>query len=474
MKKLLSLSLFMLILSPVSAQEINPEAFRLIEVWLDAQKDYEKLPGISAIAVHDQEVIWKGAAGEANLENNVPMSSTTIGSICSISKLFTSVAIMKLYEEGQLRLDDRVEDLLPWYDLSQQYADSGPITVRSLLTHSSGLPREANYPYWTAPDFPFPTREEIQIALSEQETLYPASTYFQYSNLGLTLLGEIVQEVSGMPYDTYVQEQVLTPLGLTNTRTELPEALYGQELAIGYSAMHRDGSRQKVNFFQANGIKPAAGYSSTVEDLGKFASWNLRLIDTTTAEILKPATLRNMHNVHWTDPDFDTYWGLGFSVYQGPDGSKWVGHGGSCPGYRSALMISPEDERAYAVIINAGGTNPSKYARGIHAILNKFKTEDENKDTEANLSDYTGLYSSQPWGSEGYIGILNGKLYAVSLPSDNPAENMTLYEHVEADTFRRIRDNGEPGETLVFERDENGRVVRAISHNNYRQRIMDR
>ena len=66
---------------------------------------------------------------------------------------------MKLYDEGKLRLDDRIDDLLPWYDLEQKFTASGPITVRSLLTHSSGLPREANFPYWTGPDFPFPTQQ---------------------------------------------------------------------------------------------------------------------------------------------------------------------------------------------------------------------------------------------------------------------------------------------------------------------------
>ncbi len=448
------------------SQSSESDAFRLIEVWLDAQKDYENLPGISAIAIRDQEVIWKGAAGMANLEAAIPTTPATIGSICSISKLFTSVAIMKLYDEGKIRLDDKVDDLLPWYNLEQQYPDSGPITIRSLMTHSSGLPREANYPYWTAPDFPFPSQSEVREGLANQETLYPASTYFQYSNLGLTLLGEIVAEVSGQPYDEYIQDNILSPLGLSNTRTVLPESMYGKELAIGYSAVTRSGDREKVNLFQANGIKPAAGYSSTVEDLGAFASWQFRLLDTTTAEILQPATLRNMHNVHWVDPDFELYWGLGFSVSKGPDGSKWVGHGGSCPGYRSSLMIHPSTDEAYAVIINASGTNPGKYARGIYSILSKVSKSDNKEEDSADLTPYIGYYEAQPWGSEGYMGQLNGKLVAMRLPVDNPAESMTFYKHIEGDTFRRLRDNGELGESLVFERNSDGEVVGAITHNN--------
>ena len=94
------------------------EAFKLVEVWLDAQKDYEQLPGITAIVVEDQEVLWAGAFGLANIEDNIGADPETICSICSISKLFTSVAIMKLYEEGKLRLDDRIGDLLPQYNLN--------------------------------------------------------------------------------------------------------------------------------------------------------------------------------------------------------------------------------------------------------------------------------------------------------------------------------------------------------------------
>ena len=140
--------------------------------------------------VHDQDLIWSRAWGSADLEANKPAEPDTIYSICSISKLFTSVAVMQLRDEGKLKLDDPVEKHLPWFDLKKTFPDSPPITIEGLLTHSSGLPRESDHPYWTGPDFPFPTREQIIERLSNQETLYPAETYFQYSNLGLTLAGE--------------------------------------------------------------------------------------------------------------------------------------------------------------------------------------------------------------------------------------------------------------------------------------------
>ena len=474
-----TLILSFLITSGVFSQESKKdytEAFKLVEVWLDAQRDFDNLPSITAIVIEDQEVLWSGAFGLANVEKNIKAEASTLCSICSISKLFTSVAIMKLYDEGKLRLDDKVSVLLPAYKLEQQYPESGPITIRTLLMHSSGLPREAAYPYWTGPDFPFPTKAQIDSKLSEQETLYPASTYFQYSNLGLTLLGEIVEEVSGVPYDEYVEQNILIPLGLTDTRTELPELLYGNELAIGYSAITRNGNREKVNFFQANGITPAAGFSSNVQDLGKFASWQFRLRDTTITEILKPSTIKYMQNVHWTNPDWKTTWGLGFNVYKGADGNTWVGHGGTCPGYKTTLQIDLNNKIAYSVMINANGTNPAKYVNGINAIIKKVETLKKQKSTDnkvenKNLQEFVGYYSPMPWWSEKYISTWEDKLVSLVLPSEKPGESMIFYKHIEGDTFRRIRDDEELGETLVFERDKNGKIIHYKQHGNYSKKI---
>jgi len=452
------------------------EAFKLIEVWLDAQRDYERLPALTAAVVHDQEVLWAGAFGLVNAEDSVKAEPSTIFSICSISKLFTSVAIMKLYDEGKLRLDDEIGDLLPWYDLKQKYPESGPITVRSLLTHSSGLPSEADIPYWTAPDFRFPSRDQVKAALGNQETLYPSSTIFQYSNLGMSLLGEVVEQVSGMPYDEYMERNILGPLGMNETGTSLPEACHGTRMAVGYSAVNRNLERKEVNFFQANAIKPAAGFSSTVLDLAKFASWQFRLMDTTSEEVLKPSTLKYMHNVHWTDPDWNITWGLGFVVTRGEDGNTWIGHGGECPGYRTLLQLCPKTKLAISIMINANNTNPDKYAGAINAILaGAVATTPRDSGIpgkkNADLQDYVGYYSDQPATSELYISTWGGDLILLTLPNDDPAGSMVLYRQVGKDTFRRVGNDGELRETLVFERDTDGRVFRYKTFENYVIRI---
>ncbi len=447
------------------------EAIRVADIWLKAQRDYDRLPGISVAIVKDQEVIWSKGYGMADLDNKSKSTPTTIYSICSISKLFTSIAIMQLRDAGKLRLDDKVADVLPWFNLKQQYQESGPITIRSLLTHSSGLPRESAHPYWTGPEFPFPTSKQLKDKLGGQKTLYPASTYFQYSNLGLSLLGEIVAHVSGLSFEEYVNNNILTPLRLADTRPTLPKKLWGGKLATGYGSLTRKGTRNKVAFFQAQGIAPAAGFSSTVQDLSRFASWQLRLLAKGGKEILKASTLREMQRVHWMDPDWKTSWGLGFSVYE-VDGRTFVGHGGSCPGYRSTLVIDPQKKWAYVAMINASGANPGKYATGMRELFQKALKKKKDKESKAvDLELYSGRYSAQPWGSETVVVPWQGKLAIIGLPTSSPAKRMTLLKFQKENVFRRIRKNNKLAEEVVFERDKSGKITRMHWNNNYRTKL---
>lgn len=153
-------------------------AIKLIETWLDAQVAYNRIPGMSVAIVHDQNLLWSRGFGYADLEKKIPASPGTIYSICSISKLFTSVAVMQLRDEGKLSLDDPVKKHLAWFNIKETFSGAARVTIRGLLTHSSGLPRESDFPYWTGPDYPFPTHEQIVERISKQEMLYPADTYY--------------------------------------------------------------------------------------------------------------------------------------------------------------------------------------------------------------------------------------------------------------------------------------------------------
>ena len=208
----LVLSVFLAYAPTIEAQGVadHPrvrEAAGLIQVWLDAQRAYESIPGMSAAVVHDQEMIWTGASGYSDPISGTQATASTAYSICSISKLFTAIGVMQLRDAGELRLDDRLSDLLPWFDIQDTYANSPPVNVQGLLTHSSGLPRESDHSYWITP-FDFPTHDQVVERLGEQEMLYRSDQYYQYSNLGLTLAGEVVAEVSGTPFSEYMRSNM--------------------------------------------------------------------------------------------------------------------------------------------------------------------------------------------------------------------------------------------------------------------------
>ena len=435
------------------------EAFQLIEYWLDAQKDYEKLPGLTAVITDKDENKWAGSFGLSDGENKMNIENTF--SICSISKLFTSVALMQLVEEGKISLDDPIKDVLPWFDINNDFHNAPDLTLKSILSHSSGLPRESNHPYWSWPDFHFPSKQAVIDELNNQEMLYPPSKYYQYSNLGLSLLGYVVEEVSGQSFDNYVNKNILIPLGMSSTKTYMSSEEYGKVLSLGYSSLNRNVEREKVNFFNADGIAAAAGFTSNVLDLAKFARWQLNLLGSSEKNILSPETLKNMHKIHWDDESISVTRGLGFGVYN-LDGETWVGHGGSCPGYRSQLYISPDLGIAYSVMINSSGTSPTKYIRGIHGILSKVNL---NKGDEINkFKEFEGKYISQPWVSETYVQSWGGDLALISLPSDEPY--LSLYKHVDGDIFKKILSNNDLGQELEILRDENNNVIGYKTHQN--------
>jgi CubicO group peptidase (beta-lactamase class C family) len=448
------------------------EALRVADAWMSSVQAYQHIPAISAGVIAGDSLVWAKGYGSIDASHSIAATPETIYSICSISKLFTSVSLMQLYETGRVRLDVPITTYLPWATFKPVTEESGPITLRGLLTHSAGLPRESDFPYWSGPDFPFPTQEQIHNEIAKQSLLYPAERYFQYSNLGLTLVGETVEAVSGEKYAHYAQTHVLDPIGLHDTRTFMPMDLYGKRLAVGYGATQRDGTRELLKPFDAKGITPAAGYTSTVEDLAKFASWQFRLLRTGQANVLKASTLREMQRVQFMDPDWKTSWGLGFALNR-ENNHTYVGHSGDCPGYQTTLELRPEDELGVVVMDNASEvTGP--FVLGVYAILDKRKGYEFKPPAPAkgiDLEAYAGHYSGQPWGPESVVLPWAGGLAILTLPTTSPADRLTFLKPKGGDTFRRIRDDGSEAEDLTFLRDATGKVTGFKQFSNTKLRI---
>ena len=440
------------------------EAVAMAKAWLDAQRAYQQVPGMSYAVVRDQETVMSGGSGFADPATRRPATADTLYSICSVSKLFTSIAVMQLRDEGKLGLNDPVARHLPWFTIPTG-ADEGIVTLENMLTHSSGLPRESDHPYWSG-KFEFPTREQVRERVAAQRMLYPSDTYFQYSNLGLTLAGEIVSAVSGRPYDDVIRERILTPLGMTATTTDIPT---DKPMAVGHSATRRDGTRATLPLFTARGIAPAAGFASTASDLAKFASWQTRVLESGGDAVLRARTLREMHRVHFVDPGFETYWGLGFAIRRRGD-NTFVGHTGSCPGYRTEFLLKPDEKIGVAVLANASGVPAGDYAHVLYQIVSAAKSSDAVAVPPA-LAPYLGSYDNFPWSGETIFVSWGGELAAIDLPTMDPMKGLVRYRRSGTHEFRRIRKDGSLGETITFEVGPNGRATSYRVHSNVWPRL---
>lgn len=442
------------------------DALQKLDMWIEQELAYREVPGLSIAVVYDQEIVWAKGYGYADLEKKIPATPSTVYRIGSITKVFTSTAIMQLRDAGKLRLDDPVSMHLPWFHVRNPFPDEPEITVRELLTHTSGLPRDVPFPSWT--DHVFPTQAQLKEAESHLEVLYPPDTTYHYSNYGMAILGQIVAEVSGRPWAEYVDEEILRPLGMTSSSAAPGEELL-QRRATGYMRMMSDGTRRVYDYYDTKAVAPAASIVSTVEDLSLFASLQFREGPAGADQILRGSTLREMHRVHWVYDDFSRGRGLGFDVNR-REGKTFVGKTGHIGGIGNRLLFVPREKIAVIVSLNADDGTTFSFASQAYkvvgpALLIASKGPAAPKpEADPAWQRYVGLYTD-PWGEEYKVLILGGELVMYSYeypPSENAASGYSKLTPVEGSTFR-MPDN----ELVTFELDDDGKVVRVKRRNDF-------
>lgn len=444
-------------------------AIGLLESWIEARMEYDKIPGLSMVIVYDKSIIWQRGFGMADVEQKIPATPKTLYRAASITKLFTATALMQLRDAGRLRLDDPVEKHLPWFKPQNPFIGAKPITIWHLLTHTSGLPREAAFPYWT--DHNFPTLEEMIKALPAQKLIYPPETRYKYSNLGLAIAGQLVAAVAGETYETYVEKNILQPLKMMDTAISLPQERI-KKLARAYSRLLADGTRTTLPVTDFKGIAPSASLTTTVEDLAKFIMLQFDAENSSSSFVLSGNTLREMQRLHWIFPGWKGGRGLGFIIRRVEE-KNIVGHGGWVGGFRSQLGFIPEDKIGVAVMINADDGTPGLFLERAISLVGKAMISAARPIPTAPKPDplwnvYLGKYiDSTFWESE--VIILDGKLklYSHSYPpEDDPAETLIDLEPVAKHIFRSAGPNGD-GEFIVFEMSRDGKVVRLKVGENY-------
>lgn len=414
---------------------------RFLDDWLAFQRWYRQVPALCVgIAVGD-EVVFTAAHGVLDLDTRVAASSSTRFRVASHSKVFTATAIMQLVEQGQLRLDDRVADHLDWFAADDPDSELAHITVRQLLSHSSGLTRDGVTTHWF--DDEFPSLDEM-VAQVGSMPVYGTAEQLKYSNVGFTIAGQVIEAVTGRSYEEHVTDAIVEPLGLSSTTPDLPDDL--TDHALGYPRWLPDRERTPFDHVRAKVMNSATGFSSTVEDLLRWYQAH-RL---GSGELLHDRTKREMQRLQFEGKD--TRWGLGFSIEKAA-GMQFAAHGGGYPGFITFSGVEQEHGLAIVVLTNAGDGPARSLFGGIAAMCAKAIAGDFDGDAGFDLdaADELGGFYEHRW-SISQVARIGAKLVTADPSLVDPSMGMLVLKHVEDWSFEypTTIPLASPGEVVRF------------------------
>jgi D-alanyl-D-alanine carboxypeptidase len=341
--------LLSIVLALASIVVSTPAFADQVDDFINGQLRTQRIPGLALAVIKDGEVVKAAGYGVADRVTKAPVTAETVFRIGSISKPILATATMRLVQDGRLDLDAPVRTYL---------RDAPPawdgITVRHLLGHSAGLPRDAD-------DFdplkPQPSSAQLLASAYRQPLRSKPGEIVAYSNMGYAMLAEVITAAAGRPWSAYVEEQVLKPAGMTAThlytRTDAPNR------ANGYS--DNDKLLPAVEWVAV----PASGsYQSTVLDL---ANWDRAL---SGDAILTEETRRQMWTPMVLGDGTRSPTGLGWGL--GPfAGRRRISHSGGLPGFSSLYWRFPDERLSIVVLINLDDADISSILAGVAALYFK-------------------------------------------------------------------------------------------------------
>lgn len=352
MRPALATNILAACLSSAAAAQPSPEfviAIESLQRLAAAEVERGILPGFTLALVDDQRLVWSGGFGLADVKRKLPARPDTVYRVGSVSKLFNAVAVMQQVETGRLDLDAPVQKFVPDFRIESRFTNAGPVTLRQLLCHRSGLIRES--PVGGYYDDQQPTILATVRSVADCALVNPPNTQTRYSNIGATVAGYAVQSVTGTGYDFYARERLLKPLGMQDSSFVLTPAVQ-RKLSNSYMRIaNADGTfRHEASPLFELGTIPAGNLYASAEDLARFMS--CLFAEGKTAEggqILRAATLNEMCTPQLTTAT--NGFGLGFSI--GRFGNfKTVSHSGAVYGFSSSFIALPGPKVGVIVLAN--------------------------------------------------------------------------------------------------------------------------
>lgn len=330
-----------------------------LDAYIETQMRELKIPGLALAVVRGDKIEYARGYGVAD-NTGRPVTPQTPFLVASLSKSFTALGVMQLVEAGKIDLDAPVQTYLPWFQTADRTA-SAKLTVRHLLYHTSGF-SERDGALRNLDRNPSEDALETSVRALASARLHAApGEQYEYSNTNYDILGLLIQTVSGIPYEQYIEENVFTPLQMRNSYTALEKARAGS-VSTGYISFFGLTTNYDRLMPYSRTVVPSAGLFASAEDLGQYLLIHLNagrhpqgaaLISPTGAAELHAPGVVISGNVHY---------GMGWVMFPFPQLAAANGangpvpvalsHGGEGANYRSMMMIVPDQQLGVAVLMN--------------------------------------------------------------------------------------------------------------------------
>ncbi|GAC1507202.1 MAG: serine hydrolase domain-containing protein [Chloroflexota bacterium] len=427
--------------------DLLSDAVAYIDWWLEYQQQLKEIPAVVVAVRHADAVILSKGYGHANLEHHIPVTPNYIFRVASHSKWFTATALLQLRERGKLRLDDALTTYIPW--LPGPFAD---VTIRQVLNHAAGITRDGyDNDHWQL-EIPFPDPEQVRRLTEEGGKVLASNDKLKYSNIGYSLLGMVVEAAGAIPYNRFVQENIVDRLGLTSTGPETTREVQTR-MVTGYTSRRLLLPRMPLPDVETRAMSSATGFYSTAEDLTRYAAAHFF----GNEELLSDVSKREMQRPYWPVEGMDSY-GLGMQVVT-VGSRRLVGHSGGFPGHTTRTYLDPVDKLAVSVLTNESGGFATELTHSIVKLIDLALKQDPAGDS-TDLDRYTGRFTNL-WGYTDLFRLGN-QLFTAEPTADDPASVAVKLEIVNEATLRIEEKDGygSPGESVRYVRDVSGNITK--------------
>ncbi len=363
---------FTLLLNSCNGEDFQIDNSVDFEDAVAFEMEDQKIPALSALIFKEEQVLYERHFGQANVEQNTPLSANHVFLLASISKTITATALLQLYEEGRFALDDKINDHLPFaVKVPNQSTD---ITFQMLLTHTSGIADgdALDGQYYYGEDSPVALDFFLENYLAPGGQFYNASqnyhsfepgTRHEYSNVGNALIAVLVEQISGMGFNAYCKQNIFNPMGMTNSYWRLDEI--SQPIVQPYE--YTGGAYKAIPHYTFTDY-PNGGLRSNVSDMFIFLSTLAQGGSRNGFELLKSATVAAMISPQIAN--IDNTVGLHMFLFDG-NRNLW-GHDGGEQGVATIMAFNPETKIGALIFTNQGDADLDDLLAGAYDLGTKL------------------------------------------------------------------------------------------------------